>query len=146
MTASIHWSLCAGHYSKHFPWTNILNLLGERWRDIILLKWAHWTYSEFTAANHLLMFSPNLVPSNQIPSPEPCAAKAESLNSVLHAAAVGSAGSAAPQGSGVICGIKVCCRLHTCSVLVWAGIGLQVPLPSFSSVSFSFLVFSPCEA
>lgn len=48
-----------------------------------------------------------VLPSNQIPSPESCAAKAESLNSNFHAAAAGSAISAAPQGSGVICRIKV---------------------------------------
>lgn len=48
-----------------------------------------------------------LLPSSQILSPESCAAKTKSLNSNFHAAAAGSAISAAPQGSGVICGIKV---------------------------------------
>lgn len=81
-----------------------------------------------------LVPSSGLLPSNQIPNPESCSAKAQALNSIFHTAAAGSAVSAAPQGSGVICGIKVCSRMHTCSVLVRAGFGALTPLPAFPSV------------
>lgn len=75
----------------------------------------------------------------------PWAAKAESLNSTLSAAAARSNVSAVPSGGGSICRREVCWMLHITFLFVSVGIwALAFFFPGFSSVQIS-LPFSQIQ-